>query len=170
MQTHSVGLLGGEQMPWQSTSVRHSKSLLLEQTPFTCPCWITQNPRQVDGAFGSHCSPSSTRPLPQLWRRLSASLTPKTVARMTSESEVNRSVESGAYWSRRQLISCGLTNGIICTKVTLGRPAPDWLKVLLIGLTIAPMKSVSLRSCRQAIGKPLRAGTNWRKRRAPRIL
>ena len=25
----------------------------------------------ADGAFGSHCSPSSMRPLPQLWRRLS---------------------------------------------------------------------------------------------------
>src|SRR6266403_526297 len=95
---------------------------------------------------------------------------PEAVARITSESEVKRSVERGAYCARRQLIICGVTNGSICTKVTLGRPEPDWSRVLLIGLMTAPAKMVSLRSCRHAIGKPLRAGTNWRKRRAPRIL
>src|SRR5207247_10401379 len=99
-----------------------------------------------------------------------ASPCPRAVALRTSEREVYRSVASGAYCPRRQLIIWGVTNGNSCTKVVLGAPLPDWSIVLLIGLMTAPMKSWSLRSPRHAIGNPLRDGTNWRKRRAPRIL
>src|SRR5438132_12799491 len=111
---HSLGSFGGKQIPWQSVSTRQKWFLLLEHRPFVAPWEITQNPRQGVGAFGSHCSPSSMRPLPQLWRRLSVeriglalngsrvSLVPKTVPRITSETEEKRSVGRRAYCARGQ--------------------------------------------------------------------
>ena len=89
---------------------------------------------------------------------------------MTSGSEANTSVDSGPYWPRRQLNVCAETIGTIWMKATFGLPLPDWSMLLSIGLISAPTKRSSRRNSRHAIGKPFRAGTNCRKRRAPGIL
>src|SRR2546426_8260857 len=88
------------------------------------PDWQTST-HELKGVVGSQVSPSSTRPFPQLWRRLSVyamvlernvspvSLVPTAVARTTSGSETNRPAARPTYSARRQSKSSGETRGSI---------------------------------------------------------
>src|SRR5262249_17563061 len=110
---------------------------------------------ELNGVVGSQISPSSTRPFPQLWRRLSGypmgldwnesplSLVPNAVAWTMSGSETNWLAARPTYSWRRQLKSSGDTSGNISMKTTFGAPLSEVVSLLFTGFMRAPTNCVS---------------------------
>src|SRR5262249_46484385 len=144
-QLHSDGSFGCTHTPMQS-AVELQGSCVVPQTPS-----LHAPRKQVLAALGSHISPSSTRPLPQVCRSVSVCVTmfvlkpwlssprPKARAWMTTGKDVNWVVGSCVYCERRQSITWADSTGTSCTKATFDCPLLDGMFTLPTGSTRVPV-------------------------------
>src|SRR5262249_42677179 len=150
-QTHSAGMSCAVHVPfWQGLLTGSHGTPDSEHVPDT-----QVFTHELNGVVGSQISPSSTRPFPQLWRRLSVyamvldwnesplSLVPNAVAWTMRGSETNWLAARPTYSRRRQLNRSRHTHPHISMKTTFGAPLSEVVSLLFTGFMRAPTNCVS---------------------------